>query len=127
VAEPPVTFAGLLRRLRVGAGMTQEELAEAASVSVRSVRDLERGRVATPQKETVRLLADALGLTGPARAGFEVAARSPAAAGLAASTRSLPRDIASFTGRQRELGELMAAVTGAAMATPSTTWATCGG
>jgi transcriptional regulator with XRE-family HTH domain len=64
VAEPPVTFAGLLRQLRTGAGLTQEELAEAASVSVRSVRDLERGKVATPQKEAVRLLADALRLTG---------------------------------------------------------------
>ena len=115
MAEPPVTFPGLLRRLRTGAGLTQEELAEAASVSVRSVRDLERGRVATPQKETVRLLADALRLTGQARAGFEAAARSRSApGGVAASTRTLPRDIASFTGRQRELAELMVAVTGAA-------------
>jgi tetratricopeptide (TPR) repeat protein/transcriptional regulator with XRE-family HTH domain len=114
VAELPVTFAGLLRQLRAGAGLTQEELAEAAGVSVRSVRDLERGRVATPQKETVRLLADALRLTGPSRAGFEVAARSHPAPGGAAATRALPRDIASFTGRQRELAELMAAVTAAA-------------
>jgi tetratricopeptide (TPR) repeat protein/transcriptional regulator with XRE-family HTH domain len=117
VAEPPVTFADLLRQLRTGAGLTQEELAEAASVSVRSVRDLERGRVATPQKETVRLLADALALTGPPRAGFEAAARShPVPGGVAAATRALPRDIASFTGRQPELAELMAAVTGAAEA-----------
>jgi tetratricopeptide (TPR) repeat protein/transcriptional regulator with XRE-family HTH domain len=113
VAEPPVTFAGLLRQLRAGAGLTQEELAEAASVSVRSVRDLERGRVATPQKETVRLLADALRLGGAARAEFEAAARSRwARGGVATATRALPRDIASFTGRQQELAELMAAVTG---------------
>ena len=71
MAEPLVRFAGLLRLLRTGAGLTQEELAEAASVSARSVSNLERGSVGTPQKETVRLLADALGLTGPARAGFE--------------------------------------------------------
>jgi transcriptional regulator with XRE-family HTH domain len=115
VAELPLTFAGLLRQLRSGAGLTQEELAEAASVSVRSVRDLERNRVATPQKETVRLLADALCLTGPARTEFEAVARSRSApGGVAASTRTLPRDIASFTGRQRELRELMVAVTGAA-------------
>ena len=113
MAEPPVTFAGLLRQLRTGAGLTQEELAEAASVSVRSVRDLERGRVATPQKETVRLLADALYLGGAARAEFEAAARSRwARGGVAAATRALPRDIASFTGRQRELAALMAAVRG---------------
>jgi tetratricopeptide (TPR) repeat protein/transcriptional regulator with XRE-family HTH domain len=115
VAEPSVTFAALLRQLRGGAGLTQEELAEAAGVSVRSVRDLERGRVATPQKETVRLLADALRLTGQARAEFRAVARSrPAPGGVAASVRSLPREIASFTGRQRELRELMVAVTGAA-------------
>jgi DNA-binding XRE family transcriptional regulator len=30
VAEPPVTFAGLLRKLRTEAWLTQEELAEAA-------------------------------------------------------------------------------------------------
>jgi transcriptional regulator with XRE-family HTH domain len=114
VAEPPVGFAGLLRQLRTGAGLTQEELAEAAGVSVRSVRDLERGRVATPQKETVRLLADALALIGPVRAGFEAAARGRAApGGVAAATRALPRDIASFTGRQRELEQLAEAAAGA--------------
>ena len=115
MAEPLVRFAGLLRLLRTGAGLTQEELAEAAGVSARSVSNLERGSVGTPQKETVRLLADALSLTGPARAEFEAAARSgPALGGVAAAARALPRDIASFTGRQRELAELMAAVTAAA-------------
>jgi tetratricopeptide (TPR) repeat protein/transcriptional regulator with XRE-family HTH domain len=109
VAEPPVTFGDLLRRLRAGAGLTQEGLAEAASVSVRSVRDLERGRVATPQKETVRLLADALRLTGPVREEFEATARSRA---MVVSTRALPRDIASFTGRQPELAKLVEAAAG---------------
>ena len=111
----PVTFAGLLRQLRTEAGLTQEELAEAASVTARSVSNLERGWVATPQKETVRLLADALCLADPARTEFEAAARSHSApGGVAAATRTLPRDIVSFTGRQRELRELMGAVTGAA-------------
>ena len=31
MAEPPLTLAGLLRKLRSDAGLTQEELAEAAS------------------------------------------------------------------------------------------------
>jgi transcriptional regulator with XRE-family HTH domain len=57
VAEPPVTFAGLLRSLRTQARLTQEELAEAAGLSPRSVSDLERGIAATPRRETVRLLA----------------------------------------------------------------------
>ena len=107
MAEPPVAFASLLRKLRRKARLTQEELAGAAGVSVRAVSNLERGAVTTPQKDTVRLLADALGLVGPVRAEFEAAARDrPAAGGVAAATRTLPRDIASFTGRQQELEQL---------------------
>jgi tetratricopeptide (TPR) repeat protein/transcriptional regulator with XRE-family HTH domain len=113
VAEPPVTFAGVLRKLRTEAGLTQEELAEAAGVSLRSVSDLERGRVTIPQKDTVRLLADALHLIGPARARFEATARGRAVADSAAATRTLPHDIASFTGRRRELQELVDAAAGA--------------
>jgi DNA-binding XRE family transcriptional regulator len=55
VAEPPAGFAGLLRKLRREAGLTQEELAAAAVPSVRGVSYLERGVVTSPQKETVRL------------------------------------------------------------------------
>jgi tetratricopeptide (TPR) repeat protein/transcriptional regulator with XRE-family HTH domain len=115
VAEAPAGFGGLLRRLRGEAGWTQEELAEAAGLSVRAVAYLERGAVATPQKETVRLLAGALGLAGQARAGFEAAARGRAGpGGVAAATRTLPRDIASFTGRARELEQLAEAATAGA-------------
>ena len=123
--QPGLSFAGLLRRLRDDAGLTQEELAEAASLSPRSVSDLERGVNLTARHETARLLARALGLTGPQRALFEAAARGRApasqvlAAGegaAAAATRTLPRDIASFTGRVPELAHLADAVTGAAAA-----------
>jgi tetratricopeptide (TPR) repeat protein/transcriptional regulator with XRE-family HTH domain len=119
VAEPPVAFATVLRKLRTGARLTQEELAEAAGLSPRSVSDLERGIAATPRRETVRLLADALGLSGPARTEFEAVARgrpvpSPAGTDGAAALRTLPRDIASFTGRQRELQELVDAAVGSA-------------
>ncbi len=119
--QPGLTFAGLLRRLRDDAGLTQEELAEAASLSPRSVSDLERGVNLTARHETARLLARALGLTGPQRALFEAAARGHApasqvlaageAAAAAAATRMLPRDIASFTGRVAELAQLADAVT----------------
>jgi DNA-binding CsgD family transcriptional regulator len=112
-------FGGLLRQLRAEAGLTQEELAEAAGLSPRSVSDLERGINLTARKDTARLLADALALSGPARAQFEAAARGrlPSGAGTgetAAATRTLPRDIASFTGRQNELAELVEAAAGAA-------------
>jgi tetratricopeptide (TPR) repeat protein/transcriptional regulator with XRE-family HTH domain len=119
VAVPPVGFAGVLRRLRAGAGVTQEELAQTAGVSPRAISDLERGTVTTPHNDTVRLLADAFQLTGQARVEFEAAARGHAASGrvgargVPAATRTLPRDIASFTGRQPELAELAEATAGA--------------
>jgi len=57
----------------------QEELAEAAGVSPRSVSDLELGIHATARKDTARLLADALGLAEPVRAMFVAAAQVLAA------------------------------------------------
>ena len=75
MAEAPVTFGAVLRKLRRGVQLTQEELARAGNLSVRAVSDLERGVATTPHRDTVRLLADALHLIGPARAEFEVAAR----------------------------------------------------
>jgi transcriptional regulator with XRE-family HTH domain len=105
-----------------GPGGAQEELAEAASLSPRSVSDLERGVHRTAHRDTAGLLADALGLTEPVRALFVAAARGrgpapkvlaarqgQAAPGAfqAAATRTLPRDIAAFTGRQAELAQLM--------------------
>jgi tetratricopeptide (TPR) repeat protein/transcriptional regulator with XRE-family HTH domain len=122
-----LSFAGLLRRLRSEAKLTQEELAEAASLSPRSVSDLERGINRTTRKDTAVLLAEALGLAEPVRALFVAAARgkTPAADVLAASereapgaspaaaTRSLPRAIAAFTGRQAELSRLLGALAAA--------------
>ncbi len=70
-------MSDLLRAHRRAAGLTQAELASRAGIGVRTVRDLERGRSARPQRTTVDLLAGALGLTGPARAAFEAAARGP--------------------------------------------------
>ena len=85
--QPELSFAGLLRQLRAEARLTQEELAEAATVSPRSVSDLERGINRTPHKDTAVLLAGALGLTGQAGELFVAAARgkAPAAQVLAAA------------------------------------------
>src|SRR5256885_1744417 len=119
VGQGGLGFGGLLRQLRVDAGLTQDELAEAAQVSQRAISDLERGINATARKDTAVLLARALGLGGPASELFVAAARGRApadkalaaaagGAGWAAASRTLPRDIAGFTGRQDELGQLMA-------------------
>jgi transcriptional regulator with XRE-family HTH domain len=124
----PLSFAGLLRQFRAEARLTQEELAEAAGLSPRSVSDLERGINRTARKDTAVLLADALSLTGQMRVLFVAAARgrAPAAEVLAArpdgtdggsaaaATRSLPRDIGSFTGREPELARLLSTLAGAA-------------
>ena len=50
----PLSFAGLLRQFRAEARLTQEELAEAAGLSPRSVSDLERGINRTARKDTAR-------------------------------------------------------------------------
>ena len=78
--QPAQGFAGLLRQLRAEAGLTQEELAEAAGLSPRSVSDLERGINRTARKDTAVLLSGALGLAEPVRALFVAAARGLAPA-----------------------------------------------
>jgi len=126
--EPELRFADLLRQLRTEARLTQEELAEAAGLSPRSVSDLERGINRTARKDSALLLADALSLNGEVRAVFVAAARgrAPAAEVLAArraataevptaaATRALPRDIGGFTGREPELARLLGTLAGAA-------------
>jgi len=70
-----LSFAELLRLLRAEAHLTQEELAEAAGLSPRSISDLERGVSRTARKDTARLLADALSLRASERTAFVAAAR----------------------------------------------------
>jgi tetratricopeptide (TPR) repeat protein/transcriptional regulator with XRE-family HTH domain len=137
-SQPASSFAELLGQLRAEAGLTQEELAEAAGLGLRTVSDLERGAHRTAHQDTARLLADALGLAGPARGLFVAAARGrvpaeevlaarrDAPAGLAAMVtsapgrpaapvpRELPADVGAFTGRAVELAELDLLLPGAA-------------
>jgi WD40 repeat protein/transcriptional regulator with XRE-family HTH domain len=90
--QPAPGFAGLLRQLRARARLTQEELAEVAGLSPRSVSDLERGIHRTARKDTAELLAAALGLAEPERPMFVAAARGriPAAEVLAALREKSP-------------------------------------
>src|SRR5690349_862758 len=71
--EPGVSFANLLRRYRRAAELTQEELAERAGVSVRSISDLERGGAQVPRRDTVEMIVRALHLEGEERTTFEAA------------------------------------------------------
>jgi predicted ATPase/DNA-binding XRE family transcriptional regulator len=105
--QPLVSFAELLRRLRADARLTQEELAEAAGLSPRSVSDLERGINRTAQRGTAVLLADALHLSGPRKERFIAAARGKAA--LTAQD-NLPIQLTAFIGRDREAADVQALV-----------------
>ena len=68
-------FGRLLRRHRLAAGLSQEELAEQTGLSARGIRALERGERSLPRPHTLRLLADCLGLADAERAAFHAAAR----------------------------------------------------
>jgi predicted ATPase/DNA-binding XRE family transcriptional regulator len=101
-APPP--FGDLLRRHRLAAGLTQEELADQAGLSRRGISDLERTARSHPYRETVRVLADALGLTGGQRSAFFVAAKRPVrrSAVRRGSFTALPLPLAPLIGRHEE-------------------------
>jgi predicted ATPase/DNA-binding XRE family transcriptional regulator len=101
-------FGDLLRRYRLAAGLTQEELAERAQVSPRAISDLERGQRNRPWRDTVQLLAQALQLEPAQRAQLEAAARraGPASPVVTTPRNNLPLQVTSFVGREREIAEV---------------------
>jgi len=113
-----------LRKQRVDAGLTQEDLAERSGVSVRAIADLERGRTRRPYPSSVRALVQALGLPEEAGAGLVARYRSRSGSGSAgpdgagagtgepAVPRQLPAGVANFAGRVAELAELDAVLDG---------------
>ncbi|MGV9938666.1 helix-turn-helix domain-containing protein [Streptomyces sp. NPDC003401] len=124
-------FGALLRGLRTGAGLSQEELAHAAGVSVRALSDMERGHSRGPQRRTVQALAAALDLNAACARELEHTAslgrtrRSPTAdvpppaAVPDAVARNgapdlLPRAPRGFHGRAKELLALSRAAAGEA-------------
>ena len=112
---------------RLRSGLTQEELANRAGLSTRTVRNLERGSVVRPRSHTVRMLAGALGADDGEAARMIAAASAlagssehdvDAVGGLAALgapgwplpanvvPAQLPLDVRGFTGRATELQRL---------------------
>ena len=73
-------LAGLLRRWRERAALSQEELATRAGLTAKAVSALERGERRRPHPHTLRALAAALGLDDADRAALTAAARPEAAA-----------------------------------------------
>ncbi|MBA9048660.1 MULTISPECIES: helix-turn-helix domain-containing protein [Streptomyces] len=106
-------FGQRLRHLRTRAGLSQEALSHTAGVSVRALADMERGRTRGPQRRTVQVLAEALGLDDAEAADLEKSAavgrpRPRTATGPAApGALALPRDIKDFTARGPALAALL--------------------
>ena len=82
-------FGALLRQFRLDAGMTQQELAERANLSVEAISTLERGARTRPYRETVVL----------ARARARIVAGTPGASGK--------RHRLAHPARQRERSEAL--------------------
>ena len=64
----------LLRRYRRDARLSQEELAERAGISARTVSDVERGLRHGIYRDTAARIAAAVGMSPDDRAAFEAAA-----------------------------------------------------
>ncbi|HJU01265.1 MAG TPA: tetratricopeptide repeat protein [Actinomycetes bacterium] len=104
-------FGDMVRAHRGRLGITQQELADRSGVSVRGLGKIEAGRISRPRPTTVRLLADALGLSGTERDRFCAAGSEPARGTTGEPTlrpapAQLPPDVTGFTGRADQLGEL---------------------
>ncbi|MET3987518.1 helix-turn-helix domain-containing protein [Streptomyces sp. PvR034] len=69
-------LGALIRAHRLRIGLTQRELADLSTISVRAIRDLEQGKARRPRTDTVRLMAEALRLGPRARAALEAAAQA---------------------------------------------------
>ncbi len=108
-------FGTLLRRYRIAAGFSQEELAERAHLSANGIGALERGYRRAPQRETLALIVRALGLDETLQHDLEVAVGSRRTA-LRGSTplnlqepgaaTFLPLSLTEFVGREAELGAI---------------------
>ncbi|MFC7529166.1 ATP-binding protein [Actinoplanes sp. GCM10030250] len=82
----------LVRANRRRLGLSQEDLAHRAGVSVRGIRKIEARQTGTPRPATVRLLADAFGLVGAERERFFQAALTMGETTQAVAERLVGRD-----------------------------------
>lgn len=107
-------FGDMVRRHRTVAALSQEALAERAGLSVRALSDLERGVHRAPRLETVRLLAEALGLGEVERSDLLAAARPGSESSASNEPRRLlqpamlPRPPTRLIGRETEFAALSA-------------------
>jgi predicted ATPase/DNA-binding XRE family transcriptional regulator len=99
-------FSEILRVQRRAAGYSQEELADRAGLSVGAIGSLEQGLRRAPHRDTVRSLADALGVSESGRRQLEEAA-ARARGRQPRGDSGLPLSLTSFIERH-EMEELKA-------------------
>ncbi|WP_117213443.1 helix-turn-helix domain-containing protein [Allorhizocola rhizosphaerae] len=102
-------FGRLMRQHRMRIGLTQRELADFSTISVRAIRDLEQGRAKRPRQATVQLIADGLRLGPRARAAFETAASQGRTSwslkdGYESDPPAPPDALTPIIGRESEVG-----------------------
>lgn len=102
------SFAAELRRLRDRAGMNRAELAGRAGLADKTLSNIEKGVTARVHGATAGALADALGLTGPARHRFMALAMGVETDPVLAPTP--PPSPAHVHGRVHEYARLTALV-----------------
>jgi tetratricopeptide (TPR) repeat protein/transcriptional regulator with XRE-family HTH domain len=106
-------FGPTVRAHRRRLGLSQEDLAERIGVSTSTIGKVEAGRISRPRPATLRLLADAFGLTGDARDTFcQASGGGPDRPAVARVATQLPPDVHPFTGRAEELARLDALLAG---------------
>ncbi|SNT60724.1 Tetratricopeptide repeat-containing protein [Asanoa hainanensis] len=98
-------IGAVVRQHRRRLGLSQQELADQSGLTVRGLRKIESGRSGVPRPITVRLLADAFGLTGADREEFLAAVHAPPPKPKPKAPAQLPADLA-FTGRAAALRQL---------------------
>jgi predicted ATPase/DNA-binding XRE family transcriptional regulator len=105
-----LSLGAQLRQLREAAGITQEELAFRAGLTPNAVSNLERGKTRRPYPNTVRSLADAIGLSEDERTSLLTAVPTREAPAPEISSRvlrsTLPSPPTPLVGREQELGEI---------------------
>ncbi|HEY3530513.1 MAG TPA: helix-turn-helix domain-containing protein [Nocardioides sp.] len=102
-------LAQLLRRHREAVGLTQEELADRAQLSARTISDIERGVRSRVYPDTARRLSVALELGKPELETFVDVARGRRVVSreIPVTQPGVPRPLTALLGREQELSELV--------------------
>ncbi|MFD6891550.1 AAA family ATPase [Streptomyces sp. NPDC059957] len=107
LAQEDTRLGVLIRAHRLRIGLTQRELADLSTISVRAIRDLEQGKARRPRPDTLRLMGDALRLGPRARASLEAAVQRGRVTGAGwEQPPAPPTALHPMVGREAELAGL---------------------